>query len=165
MVPPRKAYAFGGHAVTSVGLVSGPAFGAGIAFAREVTRIELRGALRGALGADPITNGTAHYVWLTAPIDGCVHAVSARVLGLAGCVRVEPGYLHVQFADITHSLPWLVLGAGVRVHRNVGPIRLELEGFADVPVSGYRVTREGTTLVPFRAAAGTFAAGFMVPFW
>ena len=127
-------------------------------------RFELRAALAGALGTDTLTSSTAHYAWLTAPLDGCAHALSGRAVRLAGCVRVEPGYLRVQFADIAHSLPWLAVGAGARLGWNAGPIRLEIEGFADLPVSGYRITREGTTFVPFRAAAGAFAAGFMVPF-
>ena len=161
---PRKPYSMGGHAVASVGLVSNPAFGAALAFAYEGRRFELRAGVRGALGTDTLTNSTAHYAWLTAPIDGCAHALTGRVLRLAGCARIEPGYLHVQFADIAHSLPWLAAAAGARVGWNVGPLRLEVEGFADLPVSGYRIDRAGSTFVPFRAAAGSFAAGFMVPF-
>lgn len=164
VVSPPRPYAVGGKGVASGGLVSGPAFGVAVSFAYEGARFELRAALAGALGTDTLTSSTAHYAWLTAPLDGCAHALSGRAVRLAGCVRVEPGYLRVQFADIAHSLPWLAVGAGVRLGWNAGPIRLEIEGFADLPVSGYRITREGTTFVPFRAAAGAFAAGFMVPF-
>lgn len=161
---PRKRYSIGGHGVASVGLVSNPALGAALAFAYEGERFELRAGLRGALGTDTLSSSTAHYAWLTVPLDGCAHALTGGVLRLAGCARVEPGYLHVQFADVAHSLPWLAVGAGARFGGNVGPIRLEIEGFVDLPVSGYRIDRQGTTFVPFRAAAGSFAAGFMVPF-
>lgn len=68
--------------------MSGPAFGAALAFAHEGARIELRAALAGALGTDMLTNSTAHYAWLTAPLDGCAHALTGRTVRLAGCVRV-----------------------------------------------------------------------------
>jgi hypothetical protein len=161
--PPRP-FAVGGHGVANVGVVGGPAAGAAIAFAYERGRLELRGAVRGALASETLVSSTAHYAWLTAPLDGCAHALSSRVVRLAACARVEPGYLHVEFADLGHSLPWLALGAGGRIGWAAGPLRLEIEAFAALPVTGYRVTRTGTTLVPLRAVAGGFAAGFMVPF-
>ena len=162
---PRKRFSLGAHGLATFGLVGNAAGGAGVALAFETDRFELRGGLRGALSAETLPSGQAHHVWVTAPIDGCLHALTGRVLRLAGCLRVEPGYFRVSFANIQDGEPWLSTAAAARLGWSVGPIRLELEGALTLPITGYRITRTETTFDPFRALAPGLAAGVMIPFW
>ena len=90
---------------------------------------------------------------------------TGAALRLAGCVRIEPGYFHVELGNVAYGLPWLSVGVAARLGAMVGPLRLELEGELALPVTGYRVTRTETTTVPFRALAPGLSLGVMVPFW
>ncbi|CAN5925243.1 hypothetical protein BH11MYX4_BH11MYX4_42430 [soil metagenome] len=162
--PARRRLSIGAHGVGTFGLVGRPAGGAALSLAYETDRLELRAGIRGALSAETVPSGEARYAWLTTAVDGCAHALAGRALRVAGCVRVEPGYFHVSFAG-DRSLPWLSAAAVARLGVSVGPVRLELETFASLPVTGYRITRESDNLVPFRALAPGLAAGIMVPFW
>lgn len=162
---PRKHLSFGAHGISTFGLVGGPAGGAAVSVAYEMERFELRGALRGALGGETIAAGRARYAWLTAGLDGCVHALTGTFVRLAACARLEPGYFRADFAGSARGLPWVTGGAGMRVGWSTGPVRLEIEGFASLPVTGYRVTPTDATIMPFPGLGAAVAAGVMVPFW
>jgi hypothetical protein len=160
----QHRFAIGAHGVVTAGLVGGASAGAGAALAYRESRLELRGGLRVAFGAETVDAGHASYLWVTAPIDGCVHLVSGGTLTLAGCGRIEPGYFHATFVDAGRALPWLSLATGLRAGWLLGPVRLEVEGFATFPVTGYRIGTTDATIVPFRTVAPLVAAGLMVPF-
>lgn len=110
---PRPRFAVGAHGVATFGLTDGPAAGAGLAFAYQVGRLELRGGLRGALGGETIAAGNARYRWLTVPLDGCFHLANGRSFSLAGCGRAEPGLFYASFGGADRPLPWISLGAPI----------------------------------------------------
>lgn len=161
---PTRRFALGAQGFVSVGLVGGPAAGGGIAIAHTGERVELRAGARVAFGGDTVTAGSARYVWLTAPIDGCLRVPTGPTFPVAACARVEPGAFNASFAGSDRLLAWLGLGAGARVGWAQPAFRIELEGFIVSPVTGYRITPTETTLMPFRAVAPALAAGIMVPF-
>ncbi len=162
----RPRFAIGAHGLATFGLTDGPAAGAGLAFAFETGRLELRGGVRGALGGDSVAGLDARYLWLTVPLDGCFHLPTGRIFSVAGCGRAEPGLFYATFAASERTLPWLSLGAGLRAGWTIADaVRLEIEGFATVPATGYRITPAAATIAPFRTIAPLMAAGIMVPFW
>jgi hypothetical protein len=162
--PALHRFAVGAHGVATFGVVGGPAAGGGLAIAYRRPRLELRGGIRAAFGGESIEAGPARYVWLTVPLDGCLHVLTRGPFAFAGCARIEPGYFNATFLGTDRALPWLSLGFGLRGGWSVGPVRLEIEVFEGVPVTGYRITPTDATIVPFRAIVPMIAAGVMVPF-
>lgn len=160
---PRR-FAVGAHGIVNLGLVGGPAAGGGLALAHTGDRIELRAGARVAFGGETVTAGSARYVWLTVPLDGCLRLPTGPTFPVAACARVEPGAFHARFAGSDRLLAWLGVGAGARVGWAQPAFRLELEAFAVSPVTGYRLTPTETTLLPFRTVTPALAVGLMVPF-
>ena len=128
---------------------------------------ELRGGVRLTWARNTVELGSVQHRWLTIPLDACRNVRRERITaGLCG--RVDPGLFLTSITaarsfEAHHALAWLDAGAGLRLSASLGGVDLELDAFALVPVTGYRIERDLARLEGLRSVAVSIGLGAMLP--
>jgi hypothetical protein len=102
-------------------------------------------------------------IWMAAGrLEGCPTRIGSGIVEASPCASIDVGMIEtsgVGQGGVSDNGPWAVVGLGARLGvRVAGPVALELQGGAAIPLKRYEFVVEGAPeAVAFRAAPVGFA--------